>query len=100
LGSTAKALTRPEVTAGPMERNLKPENTEEPIGSGVGVGVGSGVGVGDVGTTVALVESPAGVGDGEAPGCAGRWAKNVEKDSNVKQTRAKVKRRCCTAKAP
>ncbi|MFM9905073.1 MAG: hypothetical protein ACKVQJ_10940 [Pyrinomonadaceae bacterium] len=41
-----------------------PENTDVPIGSGVGAGVGAGVGV--AATTVALVESPAGVGDGEA----------------------------------
>lgn len=46
-GSTAKAITRPEVTAGPIERNLRPENTPAPIGSGVGVGVAAGVAVAD-----------------------------------------------------
>jgi hypothetical protein len=39
-------LTRPEVTAGPIERNLIPEKVPLDIGSGFGVGEVIGVGVG------------------------------------------------------
>jgi hypothetical protein len=38
-------LTRPEVTAGPSERNLRPENVPLDIGSGFGVGIAAGVAV-------------------------------------------------------
>jgi len=66
VGSTANAITRPDVTAGPIERNRSPEKTDDAIGSGgVGDGLGvEGLGVGVVGTVVTLVESPAGEGEG------------------------------------
>jgi hypothetical protein len=44
-------LTRPEVVAGPIERNRIPENVPVDKGSGFGVGVAAGVGEG-VGVTV------------------------------------------------
>lgn len=84
---------RPDVTAGPIERNLRPENTADPIGSGVGVGVGDwiGVGLGGTDTIVLFVESPLGVGDGVVAG-VDAWPKNVDTDDNVRQTRTKNRR--------
>ena len=46
-------MTRPDVTAGPIDLNRSPENTPDAIGSGVGVGVAAGTGVA-VGVTAAV----------------------------------------------
>jgi len=74
FGSTANATTRPEVNAGPIDRNLSPLNVGVDIGSR-GVGEASGVGVGD-GLAVA-----AGVGDGDAGGLGGSWAATLSGSS-------------------
>ena len=66
VGSTAKPLIRPEVKAGPIERNLSPLNVGVDIGSR-GVGEASGVGVG---LALALA-----VGDGDGEGDA--WGLEV-----------------------
>jgi len=55
-------VTRPEVNAGPIDRNLSPLNVGVDIGSR---GVGDASGVGD-GLAVAV-----GVGDGDAGGLGG-----------------------------
>lgn len=39
-------MTRPDVTAGPIERKRRPEKADAGIGSGVGAGVAAGAGVG------------------------------------------------------
>ena len=56
---------RPEVNAGPIDRNLSPLNVGVDIGSR---GVGDASGVGD-GLAVA-----AGVGEGDVGGLGGSWA--------------------------
>lgn len=68
------------------------------MGSGVGVGVATGVGVGVAVelTTVALVESPAGVGEGDA-GRGGLCANKIELEK-IKQTKTKVRRNFGTGK--
>ena len=60
------------MTAGPIERNLNPENIADGIESGVGVGVGAGV------------ETAVGVGVIEGVGV---WEKIVILKNNDKQTR-------------
>src|SRR5215813_10368956 len=65
VGSTANPTTRPEVNAGPIERNLSPLNVGVDIGSR---GVGDASGVGD-GLAVAV-----GAGDGVAGGLEGSCA--------------------------
>ena len=95
---------RPEVTAGPIDRNRIPENTPLPNGSGVGVGVGAGVGVdegvGDAAAAVCFVASPAGVcvgeGAGDAPGLPGRWPKTVKANNAKRQTERVNGRSLCT----
>jgi hypothetical protein len=62
VGSTANPTTRPEVNAGPIERNRNPLNVGVENGSR-GVGDASGVGDG-----LAVAE---GVGDGVAGGLGG-----------------------------
>lgn len=102
LGSTAKASTRPEVTAGPIERKRNPPNACEPIGSGGGGGVGATVGetdgVGDA--VVTRVASPAGVGDEVGGGPDGLCPKKVAVNTSDKQTRTNDERSLCTVKAP
>jgi len=82
-----------------------PENAPGPIGSGVGVGVGDTGGVGDAAV------APAGVGVGDAApaapgvgsgvgGRCGRWARNVEADSNDRQTKTNDRRNFCTERTP
>ena len=66
-------MTRPDVTAGPIERNRKPEKTAA-IGSGVGA------------------ETAAGVADGDGAG-VGVWEKVVE---TKRQTKSRDRRKLCT----
>lgn len=100
-------MTRPDVTAGPIERKRIPEKTAVPIGSGVGVGVGVGagvgVGVGEGVRTVAFVESPEGVGVGDAEAGVGGnccWVKIDCTVNSKKQSTRNDRRNFCTVKAP
>lgn len=86
-------MTRPDVTAGPIDRKRKPEKTDEPIGSGVGVGVIAGVGVG-VETT-----GDVGAGTGEA-GVAGFWPYEPETVKKAIQKKTKIGRIWYTVRAP
>ena len=81
-------MTRPDVTAGPIERNFKPAKVDADIGSGVGIGVGEGVAVG------------AGVGAatfGEIE-AVGIWATMVEIKTNETQTNITETRSLYTVK--
>jgi len=92
VGSTANAITRPEVTAGPMLRNRKPEYAPEPPGSGVGLGVGVAVGLA-IAAGLPAGEAT-GVGVGSVGGClcgrcadkfrASRLTKNAVSTRNTK----------------
>jgi len=73
FGSTANPITRPEVKAGPIERNRRPANVGVDIGSR-GVGEASGVGDG-VGVAVAT-------GDGDAGGRGGSCAATLDESKN------------------
>ena len=64
------------MTAGPIERNLKPAKTDAGIVSGVGVGVGAGV--------VTAVGAGVGVAEG-----VGVWGKIVKFKNNDRQIRIK-----------
>ena len=114
VGSTANAITRPDVTAGPIDRNLKPPKTCGPNGSS---GDGAAEGDGDGWTTVVRVESPAGVaprvgtgvgmtavagGVGDASGRGGLppCPKTAEVTNKPIQTRTNVERNLCTERTP
>jgi len=75
-------LTRPLVTAGPIERNRIPAKVPVDIGSGFGVGVAAGVAVGN----------GLGAGDGKVAAFESCWASKFTLVNNDRISRKKVRR--------